>query len=95
MSDDLFDELMKFAILGISFSLIFAVIALFAVTITGYGCKDQAEMMNMKYKFSISTGCIDNTNDIWVPVNSLVPVDKDGKIVYTSKYRNRFEIEAK
>jgi hypothetical protein len=55
--------------------------------LTGIPCAQEASMVGaQEYRYTISNGCWFKIDGVMVPSESIVPVEKDGKLVYVSKY---------
>lgn len=56
---------------------------------TGIPCEKSAQWLGVPGQYSISTGCMYQVQGQWVYSGDIVPVEKDGKIVLSTKYLNR------
>jgi hypothetical protein len=60
---------------------------------SGNSCNQKAQLMNLKSYYTISTGCMLLVNDQWLPWSEVIPVERDGKIVFVPKYPYRLEVK--
>ena len=59
--------------------------------LTGRPCYAKANMYGLDSTYSIQTGCFVKLRDTLVPISDIIAVEKDGKIIYTTKNTFRHE----
>lgn len=65
------------------------IIFLFVYHATGIPCSKEAKIIGVEHQYTTTNGCWFKVGGSFVPSSSIVPVEKDGKIVYVSKHITR------
>jgi hypothetical protein len=60
--------------------------------VTGISCNNAAAIMNLESMYSFSTGCMLKVNGQFLPKSEVVPVERDGKIVFVPRNPTRIEV---
>lgn len=88
--------LFVFSFFSLVGGLLFTLVGLGIYEVTGIPCNTKSQMIGFESQFTIATGCMVKVNDKqWIPYSDLIPLERDGKIVYVPKYKNRMELEVK
>lgn len=53
--------------------------------VSRYECSSKGELMGLQTDFGLYTGCMINIKGQWLPWTSVVPVERDGKILFVPK----------
>lgn len=81
-------------------SAAFGCVALFGAGVyhfTGISCTETAKMQGLEGRYTFASGCMIKVEDRWVLSQDLILVDRDGKLMYTSKHAvpNRYELKSR
>lgn len=79
-------------ILGIVLMLV-AVVAACYSTIAPPTCRARGAKMNLEVSWGFWEGCMGNVKGQWLPWSDIVPVEKDGKIIFVPKPRPAVSLE--
>lgn len=60
-------------------------------SLTGIPCYEKAKIYGLDPTYSIQAGCFVKLRETLVPISDIVAVEKDGKIMYTTKNTFRHE----
>ena len=81
----MFDKLVDYIIAG-SFGCMVLLLALLigavAFDMSGYPCYAKTKKMGLEADYSIVTGCMVKVSGQWLPSTSIVPLERDGKIIF-------------
>ena len=94
----MFDELGDYifaVIFGCMFLLLAALFGAIVVDLSGYTCYARTKKMGLEAEHSIATGCMVKVSGQWLPVTSIVPLERDGKIIFVPNSRHQLEVITK
>lgn len=71
------------ALLVVGLAIITTTSLVIAYTFSQPFCREKGIVMNLNTRWSYSTGCMVSIKDQFVPLKDVVPVEVDGKIIFT------------
>ena len=83
------------AFFGCMFLLFALLIGAIAFEMTGYPCYAKAKKMGLEAEHSIATGCMVKVSGQWLPATSIVPLERDGKIIFVPNSKHQVEFVTK
>ena len=94
MFDDTVDYIFA-ALFGCMFLLLAALFGAIVVDMSGYTCYAKAKKMGLEAEHSIATGCMVKVSGQWLPSAAIVPLERDGKIIFVPNSRHQLEVITK
>ena len=94
----MFDELGDYifaVIFGCMFLLLAALFGAIVVDMSGYTCYAKTKKMGLEAEHSIATGCMVKVSGQWLPSAAIVPLERDGKIIFVPNSRHQLEVITK
>jgi hypothetical protein len=82
-------------IFGCMFLLLAALFGAIVVDLSGYTCYARTKMMGLEAEHSIATGCMVKVSGQWLPVTAIVPMEREGKIIFVPNSRHQLEVITK
>ena len=83
------------AFVGCMFLFIALLVGAIVVDMSGYTCYAKAKKMGLEAEHSIATGCMVKVSGQWLPVTSIVPLERDGKIIFVPNSKHQVEFVTK
>ena len=94
MFDDTVDYIFA-ALFGCMFLFIALLVGAIVVDMSGYTCYAKTKKMGLEAEYSIATGCMVKVSGQWLPVTSIVPIERDGKIIFVPNSKHQVEFVTK
>ena len=80
---------------GCMFLLLAALFGAIVVDLSGYTCYAKTKKMGLEAEHSIATGCMVKVSGQWLPVTSIAPLERDGKIIFVPNSKHQVEFVTK
>lgn len=77
---------------GVIFAIIIACMLVFT-TLDGPTCRSKGSVMNLDVKWNFWTGCMVSVRGQYLPWSEVIPVERDGKIVFEPKPHTVIKVE--
>lgn len=86
-----------FLVLGSLFVTLMGILVLIVLTslyyeFSGSSCNSKAAVMGLESKYSWATGCMVKVNNQFLLASDVIPIERDGKIVFVTKTPHRLEV---
>ena len=94
MFDDTVDYIFA-AFFSCCFLLFAVIVGVLVVDMSGYTCYAKAKKMGLEAEHSIATGCMVKVSGQWLPVTSIVPLERDGEIIFVPNSKHQVEFVTK
>jgi len=65
--------------------VVFALIAALYTALDGPACRSRGQQMGIEVSWGFAAGCMANLKGQWLPWSEIVPVERDGKIVFVPR----------
>ena len=82
-------------IFGCMFLLLAALFGAIVIDLSGYTCYVKTKKMGLEAEHSIATGCMVKVSGQWLPATAIVPLERDGKIIFVPNSKHQVEFVTK
>ena len=83
------------AFVGCMFLFIALLVGAIVVDMSGYTCYAKTKKMGLEAEHSIVTGCMVKVSGQWLPATAIVPLERDGKIIFVPNSKHQVEFVTK